>query len=102
MSTRYAIAVNRVKDVERTQDPEEYLSWAANEMASILKDGDPTLIDVPISWAGLAMVHRVDHEISFVTADKDLEEKLGRAQSSLKQVGLFCLSLFESIELRCA
>lgn len=88
MSTRYAVAVLRIKDVERSQDPAEQLLWAANEMASILKEGDPAVIDLPIAWAGLAMVHRAQHEISagFETLEKELTESKERAQCSLKQV----------------
>ncbi|GMH21519.1 hypothetical protein Nepgr_023361 [Nepenthes gracilis] len=58
MSTRYAVAVHRLKDSERSQSPSELLSWAGNEMASILREGDPLLIEPPIVWAGLAMVHK--------------------------------------------
>ncbi|CAA6659629.1 unnamed protein product [Spirodela intermedia] len=87
MSTRYAIALLRIKDVERSQDPADQLLWAANEMASILKEGDPAVIDLPIAWAGLAMVHRAQHEISagFETLEKELAESKERAQCSLKQ-----------------
>ncbi|MQM01736.1 hypothetical protein Taro_034493 [Colocasia esculenta] len=87
MSTRYAVAVHRVKDVERSQDPSEQLSWAANEMASILKEGDPAVIDLPIAWAGLAMVHRAQHEIAaaFETSERELAEAKEQAQCTLKQ-----------------
>lgn len=90
MSTRYAIAVHRIKDVERTQDSREQLSWAANEMASILKEGDPAIIDLPIAWAGLAMAHRAQHEIAsaFGSGQIDLDEADERALYTLKQVML--------------
>lgn len=90
MSTRYAIAVHRIKDVERTQDSREQLSWAANEMASILKEGDPAIIDLPIAWAGLAMAHRAQHEIAsaFGSGQMDLDEADERALYTLKQVML--------------
>ncbi|KAL5700475.1 hypothetical protein ACHQM5_025912 [Ranunculus cassubicifolius] len=55
MSTRYAVAVHRIKDVERSQDPKEQLSWAGNEMASILREGDTSIIEPHLGWAGLAM-----------------------------------------------
>ncbi|KAI4368118.1 hypothetical protein MLD38_016713 [Melastoma candidum] len=63
MATRYAVALHRVKDAERSQDPSEQLSWAGNEMASILREGDPAIVQGPVAWAGLAMVHKVQHEI---------------------------------------
>ncbi|XP_064934565.1 probable UDP-N-acetylglucosamine--peptide N-acetylglucosaminyltransferase SPINDLY isoform X2 [Musa acuminata AAA Group] len=87
MSTRYAIAVHRIKDVERTQDSREQLAWAANEMASILKEGDPAIIDLPIAWAGLAMAHRAQHEIAsaFGSGQMDLDEADERALYTLKQ-----------------
>lgn len=90
MSTRYAIAVHRIKDVERTQDSREQLAWAANEMASILKEGDPAIIDLPIAWAGLAMAHRAQHEIAsaFGSGQMDLDEADERALYTLKQVML--------------
>ncbi|XP_010927572.2 uncharacterized protein [Elaeis guineensis] len=87
MSARYAIAVHRIKDAERSQDSTEQLSWAANEMASILKEGDPAIIDLPIAWAGLAMAHRAQHEIAaaFETEQRDLVEVEERALYTLKQ-----------------
>ncbi|XP_074564611.1 uncharacterized protein LOC141821132 isoform X2 [Curcuma longa] len=38
MSARYAIATHRIKDALRSQGSREQLTWAANEMASILKE----------------------------------------------------------------
>ncbi|GAB4860537.1 hypothetical protein Ancab_035698 [Ancistrocladus abbreviatus] len=87
MSTRYSVAIQRIKDSERLQCPSEQLSWAANEMASALREGDPQLIEPPIGWAGLAMVHKVQHEIaaSFDTEPHELMEVEERAMYSLKQ-----------------
>ncbi|XP_077253079.1 tetratricopeptide repeat (TPR)-containing protein [Tasmannia lanceolata] len=87
MSTRYAIAVHRIKESERSQDPTEQLSLAANEMASILKEGDSAVIEPRIAWAGFAMVHRAQHEISsaFETGQKDLKEGEERAFYTLKK-----------------
>uniref|UniRef100_A0A6V7QT76 UDP-N-acetylglucosamine--peptide N-acetylglucosaminyltransferase SPINDLY n=1 Tax=Ananas comosus var. bracteatus TaxID=296719 RepID=A0A6V7QT76_ANACO len=87
MSARYAIAVHRVKDAERSQLSSEQLFWAANEMATILKEGDPAVIDLPITWAGLAMAHKAQHEIAaaFETVQMDLDEAEGRAICTLKQ-----------------
>ncbi|CAL1405287.1 unnamed protein product [Linum trigynum] len=87
MSTRYAAAVHRVKDAERSQDPSEQLSWAGNEMASVLREGDSVSIELPIAWAGLAMVHKAQHEItsSFQTEQHELVEVEERAFYSLKQ-----------------
>lgn len=88
MSSRYAVAVHRIKDAERSQDPGEQLSWAGNEMASIIRDGDSVLIDLPVAWAGLAMVHKAQHEIAaaFETKQNELMEVEDRAVNSLKQV----------------
>lgn len=88
MSTRYAVAVHRIKDAERSQDPSEQLSWAGNEMASIIRDGDSALLEFPIAWAGLAMVHKAQHEIAaaFETEQNVLVEVEDRAVYSLKQV----------------
>ncbi|KAG2676067.1 hypothetical protein I3843_12G033900 [Carya illinoinensis] len=87
MSTRYAVAVHRIKDAERSQDRSEQLSWAGNEMASIIRDGDPVLLDLPVAWAGLAMVHKAQHEITaaFETKQAELLEVEERAVNSLKQ-----------------
>lgn len=87
MSIRYAAALHRVKDAERYQDPEQ-LSWAANEMASILKEEDAKLIQPQTAWAGLAMVLRAQHEISstFVTPPKGLMESEEQARHVLQQV----------------
>ncbi|KAJ0047782.1 hypothetical protein Pint_15608 [Pistacia integerrima] len=87
MSTRYAVAVHRIKDAERSQEPSDQLSWAGNEMASILREGDTVQIDPPIAWAGLATVHKAHHEIAaaFETEQNDLMEMEGRAIYSLKQ-----------------
>ncbi|KAJ8649144.1 hypothetical protein MRB53_002167 [Persea americana] len=87
MSIRYAIALHRIKDAERSLHPTEQLSWAANEMASILREGDPTLIELHIAWAGLAMVHKAQHEIAttFEDEQKNLSEVEERALYTLKQ-----------------
>nr|DAD40038.1 TPA_asm: hypothetical protein HUJ06_014361 [Nelumbo nucifera] len=77
MSTRYAVALHRIKDVERS----------ANEMASILREGDSATIELWIAWAGLAMVHKAQHEIAatFRTGHNDLTEVEERALYTLKQ-----------------
>ncbi|XVE56664.1 hypothetical protein DITRI_Ditri04bG0029000 [Diplodiscus trichospermus] len=87
MSTRYAVAVHRIKDVERSQDPSEQLSWAGNEMASVLREGDAVPIEPPIAWAGLAMVHKAQHEIvaAFATEQNELVEVEECAIFGLKQ-----------------
>ncbi|KAH9620006.1 hypothetical protein KSS87_003505 [Heliosperma pusillum] len=88
MSTRYSVAVHRIKDAERSQNPSEQLSWAGNEMGSILREADPVSIDSTIAWAGLAMVHQTQHEISaaFESEQKELMEVEEHALYSLKQV----------------
>ncbi|XP_050378166.1 probable UDP-N-acetylglucosamine--peptide N-acetylglucosaminyltransferase SPINDLY [Argentina anserina] len=87
MSTRYAVAIHRTKDAERYQDPSEQLSWAGNEMASVIRDGDSVSVELPIAWAGLAMVHKAQHEISaaFDTEHNALIEVEEHADYSLKQ-----------------
>lgn len=57
-------------------------------MASVIREGDSSLIEPRIAWSGLAMVHRVQHEIAAVF-DIDAQELLEvkeRAMCSLKQV----------------
>ncbi|KAM5571809.1 hypothetical protein ABKV19_012075 [Rosa sericea] len=88
MSTRYAVAIHRTKDAERHQDPSgQQLSWAGNEMASVIRDGDAVSVELPIAWAGLAMVHKAQHEISaaFDTEQNALTEVEEHADYSLKQ-----------------
>ncbi|TKY73596.1 Tetratricopeptide repeat protein 37 [Spatholobus suberectus] len=87
MSTRYAVAIHRIKEAERSQDPNELLSCAGNEMASIIRDGDSSLVELPIAWAGLAMVHKGQHEISaaYESEQHGLREVEERAVCSLKQ-----------------
>ncbi|PRQ17113.1 putative protein O-GlcNAc transferase [Rosa chinensis] len=86
MSTRYAVAIHRTKDAERHQDPHE-LYWAGNEMASVIRDGDSVSVELPIAWAGLAMVHKAQHEISaaLATEQNALTEVEEHADYSLKQ-----------------
>eukprot|EP01018_Ginkgo_biloba_P023107 Gb_38522 [translate_table: standard] len=87
MSTRYAVAVHRVKVAERSQDPTQQLSWAANEMASILREGDPATVKPHLAWAGLAMVDRAQHETAaaFEEGETDLKEVEERALYTLQQ-----------------
>lgn len=88
MSTRYAVALQRIKDAERSQDPGEQLTWAANEMVSILKDGDPSLIESPIVWSGIAKALRAEHEISkaYGIPEKTQDGAKDFALHTLKQV----------------
>ncbi|KAL6559333.1 hypothetical protein OROGR_004450 [Orobanche gracilis] len=87
LATRYAVGVHRIRDAERSQNPNEQLAWAGNEMASVLREGDSTLIEPPIAWAGLAMAHKAQHEIAavFEMDPKELLEVKERAMYSLKQ-----------------
>nr|DAD22055.1 TPA_asm: hypothetical protein HUJ06_023518 [Nelumbo nucifera] len=87
MSTQYVVALHRIKYAEKSQDPTEQLSWAANEMASILREGNSATIELQIAWAGLAMVHKAQHEIAatFETGHNDLTEVEERALYTLKQ-----------------
>lgn len=90
LATRYAVAVHRIREAERSQNPSEQLSWAGNEMASILKEGpgESVGVELPIAWAGLAMVHKAQHEIAagFKIEQNELMEVQERALYSLKQV----------------
>ncbi|KAF3499062.1 hypothetical protein F2Q69_00040087 [Brassica cretica] len=87
MATRFAVAVQRIKDAERSQDAGDQLSWAGNEMASVIREGESVPIDPPIAWAGLAMAHKAHHEIAaaFVADRNELTEMEERAMYSLKQ-----------------
>jgi len=87
LATRYAVAVHRIRDSERSQNPAEQLSWAGNEMAFILREGDSVFIEPPVAWAGLAMVHKAQHEIAagFEIEQNELVEAEERAIYSLKQ-----------------
>ena len=90
IATRYAVAVNRIKDAKRFQDTGEQLSWAGNKMYSVIRDRDSVLIDLPMAWARLAMVHKAQHEIStaFESKQNELMDLEDRAINSLKQVFL--------------
>lgn len=90
MSARYAIATHRIKDALRSQGSREQLTWAANEMASILKEGDAAVTDLPVAWAGLAMAYKAQHEIAaaFYSEQTDLDEADELALCTLKRVML--------------
>ncbi|XP_047955640.1 probable UDP-N-acetylglucosamine--peptide N-acetylglucosaminyltransferase SPINDLY isoform X1 [Salvia hispanica] len=87
LATRFAVGVHRIRDAERSQNPNEQLTWAGNEMASVIREGDPVHIEPPIAWAGLALVHKAQHEIAsvFEIDPRELLEVKDRAMSSLKQ-----------------
>ncbi|CAO1940633.1 unnamed protein product [Urochloa humidicola] len=87
MPARYAIAVHRIRDAVRSQCTDDQLLWAANEMATVLKEGDPSAVDAPIAWAGLAMAHRAQHEIAaaYDTEHTNLNDAEERALYTLKQ-----------------
>ncbi|XP_039850391.1 probable UDP-N-acetylglucosamine--peptide N-acetylglucosaminyltransferase SPINDLY isoform X3 [Panicum virgatum] len=87
MPARYAIAVHRIRDAVRSQCSDDQLLWAATEMATVLKEGDPSAVDAPIAWAGLAMAHRAQHEIAaaYDTEHINLNDAEERALYTLKQ-----------------
>ncbi|CAO2167425.1 unnamed protein product [Urochloa humidicola] len=87
MPARYAIAVHRIRDAVRSQCTDDQLLWAASEMATVLKEGDPSAVDAPIAWAGLAMAHRAQHEIAaaYDTEHTNLNDAEERALYTLKQ-----------------
>ncbi|PAN26984.1 hypothetical protein GQ55_5G050200 [Panicum hallii var. hallii] len=87
MPARYAIAVHRIRDAVRSQCSDDQLLWAANEMATVLKEGDPSAVDAPIAWAGLAMAHRAQHEIAaaYDTEHINPNDTEERALYTLKQ-----------------
>lgn len=99
LSTRYALALHRVKDAERSQDPSEQLTWAGNEMASIIRDGDSSSIEAPLAWTGLSLVHKIQHEITAAFANRktDMMDVEERAVYSLKQVCCNSISLVEKL-----
>ncbi|KAL0356374.1 UNVERIFIED_CONTAM: hypothetical protein Sradi_4084300 [Sesamum radiatum] len=90
LATRYAVGVHRIRDAERSQNPNEQLTWAGNEMASVIREGDSILIEPPIAWAGLAMVHKAQHEIAavFDIDPTELLEVKERAMYSLSSANL--------------
>ncbi|KAE8707463.1 S-adenosyl-L-methionine-dependent methyltransferases superfamily protein isoform 1 [Hibiscus syriacus] len=75
------------KCLEKVTRSSEQLSWAGNEMASVLREGDAVPIEPTVAWAGLAMVHKAQHEIvaAFETEQNELVEVEERAIFSLKQ-----------------
>ncbi|KQK11097.1 probable UDP-N-acetylglucosamine--peptide N-acetylglucosaminyltransferase SPINDLY isoform X2 [Brachypodium distachyon] len=85
MPARYAIAVHRIREAVRSQCSDDQLLWAANEMSTVVKEGDP--VDVPIAWAGLAMAHRAQHEIAaaYDVEQISLNEAEERTLYTLKQ-----------------
>ncbi|PKI66627.1 probable UDP-N-acetylglucosamine--peptide N-acetylglucosaminyltransferase SPINDLY isoform X2 [Punica granatum] len=87
LSTRYAVALHRVKDAERSQDPSDQFLWARNEMVSIIRDGDTSSIEVSLAWSGLALVHKIQHEITaaFANRQSDIIDVEEQAIYSLKQ-----------------
>ncbi|VAH66721.1 UDP-N-acetylglucosamine--peptide N-acetylglucosaminyltransferase 110 kDa subunit isoform X2 [Triticum aestivum] len=87
MPARYAIAVHRIRDAVRLQCSDDQLIWAANEMATVLKEGDTSVVDLPVAWAGLAMAHRAQHEIAAAYDGEQtiLNEAEERALYTLKQ-----------------
>ncbi|CAA0820941.1 tetratricopeptide repeat (TPR)-containing protein [Striga hermonthica] len=87
LATRYAVGVHRIRDAERFQNPNEQLTWAGNEMASVLREGDSTSTEPSIVWSGLALAHKTQHEIAavFEMDSNELLEVKERAMYSLKQ-----------------
>ncbi|KAJ7525305.1 hypothetical protein O6H91_17G044900 [Diphasiastrum complanatum] len=87
LSTRYTVAAHRARDAERSDDPAEQLEWAANEMASVLREGDPATVPPRLAWAGLALVNRAQRQIAagFVEEGVDLKEVEERAAHTLQQ-----------------
>ncbi|KAI4965795.1 hypothetical protein ZWY2020_048178 [Hordeum vulgare] len=72
MPARYAIAVHRIRDAVRY---------------SSSKEGDTSVVDLPVAWAGLAMAHRAQHEIAAAYDGEQaiLIEAEERALYTLKQ-----------------
>ncbi|XAR50279.1 Protein O-GlcNAc transferase [Bertholletia excelsa] len=87
LAIRYAVAIHRIRDAERSQNHTDQLSWARNEMASIVREGDSNLTEPPIAWAGVAMAHKAQHEIAagFDIEQNELVEVEEHAIYSLKQ-----------------
>uniref|UniRef100_A0A7N0USP9 UDP-N-acetylglucosamine--peptide N-acetylglucosaminyltransferase SPINDLY n=1 Tax=Kalanchoe fedtschenkoi TaxID=63787 RepID=A0A7N0USP9_KALFE len=87
MPIRYAVAMLRIKETERSQDPSEHISWAGNEMASILREGDPGMIEPAIAWSGLALVHKTQHEIATTYESGPITDSV----SEISERAAFCL-----------
>ncbi|KAG6543725.1 hypothetical protein Mapa_014909 [Marchantia paleacea] len=87
MSTRYAVAAHRIRDAERCDNSSDQLGYAANEMASILREGDSTTAQPSLGWSGLAMVNRAQHEsaAAFEEGGVNLKEAEDRALHTLEQ-----------------
>ncbi|CAM8972658.1 unnamed protein product [Rhodiola kirilowii] len=87
MSIRYAVAILRIKETERSQDPSEQISWAGNDMASILREGDSGMIEQAIAWSGLALVHKTQHEIATTFDSRWISDSV----SEFSDRAAFCL-----------
>ncbi|KAJ4731206.1 UDP-N-acetylglucosamine--peptide N-acetylglucosaminyltransferase 110 kDa subunit [Rhynchospora pubera] len=87
MAVRYAIATHRIREAERAQELTDQLVWAANEMATLIKEGDPAMIDIPTAWSGFAMAHKTQHEIgaTYESKQMDIDDVEERALCTLKQ-----------------
>lgn len=87
LSTRYAVAMHRVRESLFSSAAAEQLSWAANEIVSVLRMGDTATIQPHIAWVGLAMVNRMQHEMisALEGDDTDLRETKVRAFHTLQQ-----------------
>lgn len=86
MSTRYAVASHRMKEAERSQDPTELLSCAGNEMASMIRDGDSSLVGLPIAWVGIAMVHKAQISAAYKGEQDGIKKIEERVIFCLKRV----------------
>ncbi|KAL3677340.1 hypothetical protein R1sor_027288 [Riccia sorocarpa] len=87
MSIRYAVAAHRIKVAERCEDGIEQLGYAANEMASMLREGDVSTAHPSLGWAGLGMVNRAQYEsaVAFQEGNVNLKEAEDRAQHTLER-----------------
>eukprot|EP00250_Pteridium_aquilinum_P007159 c16941_g1_i1 orf=88-2619(+) len=87
LSTRYAVAMQRVHEAQFSFAAPEQLSWAANEMVSILRVADSTTLQPQIAWVGLARVNRMQHELisAFEGDEVILRETKARAFHTLQQ-----------------
>eukprot|EP00850_Spirogloea_muscicola_P006526 SM000031S11535 [mRNA] locus=s31:218473:222259:+ [translate_table: standard] len=84
LAVRLVVARQRVRDAELCEDPREQLGWAANEMASLLRE--KSSVPLRVAWAGLALVNRAQSEAAAALDEEDaVKEYEERVLHTLQQ-----------------
>eukprot|EP00850_Spirogloea_muscicola_P020101 SM000207S06176 [mRNA] locus=s207:171931:175729:+ [translate_table: standard] len=84
LAVRLVVARQRVRDAGRCEDPREQLGWAANEMASLLRE--KSSVPLRVAWAGLALVNRAQSEAAAALDEEDaVKEYEERVLHTLQQ-----------------